>query len=113
MTFEPGDVVLVPFAYTDLSRGKMRPALVLSGKAFNTGADVVACAMTSNLQDSRFSVLVSTGDMAQGKLPKPTRVKVGKVLSIQQTIIRKRIGRLKPAAMAQVWKEFRAVFPNG
>src|SRR5262249_15589307 len=43
-----GDVVLVPFPFTDLSNAKQRPALVVSGDAFNsTREDVLVAAITS------------------------------------------------------------------
>lgn len=109
---EPGDVVLVPFPFTDLSSSKSRPALVLSARGFQkAGKDVVVCAMTSNLQDSAHSVLLGDSDMAEGQLPKPTRVKAAKVATLQQDLVRRRFGRLTPKAMAAVRKEFDAVFP--
>lgn len=109
---EPGDIVLVPFPFADLSSAKTRPALVLSAKGFQkSGKDVVVCAMTSNLQDSAHSVLLGDGDLAEGRLPKPTRVKAAKLVTLQQDLVRRRFGRLNPKAMAAVWREFGAVFP--
>ncbi len=111
MTFEPGDIILTPFSYTDLSKGKQRPALILSARAYNEGPDVVACAITSNLKDSVYSVLVETGDLSTGELPKPSRIKVGKISTIQRTMIIKVVGRVKPAILRAVRKEFHSLFP--
>jgi mRNA interferase MazF len=43
-----GDVVLLPFPFTDLTTTKQRPAVVISSEAFNARQrDVVVLAITS------------------------------------------------------------------
>ena len=108
--FLQGDVVLVPFPYTDLSAAKQRPALVLSNASFNGGPDVVVCAMTSNVADSKHSVLVGPQDLESGTLRTASRVKIGKVVTLEKSLIRKRFGRLHARAFAQVMREFEALF---
>ena len=45
-----GDVVLLPFPFTDLTTTKQRPAVVISGKTFNTThPDVIVAAITSQM----------------------------------------------------------------
>jgi mRNA interferase MazF len=113
MRLEPGDVVLVPFPFTDLTAAKTRPALVLSSGAYNAkGRDVIVCGITSNLANTAHSVLVESSDLASGRLPVTSRVKVDKVATLQQAIVRKRVGTVKPALLGQVLKEFRALFPE-
>lgn len=47
---EPGDVVLVPFPYTDESAVKQRPAVVLSSKVYNaTHPDLILAPITGRL----------------------------------------------------------------
>ena len=47
--FIKGDVVVVPFPFSDLSQAKRRPALVV---AELKGADLILCQITSqNIQD--------------------------------------------------------------
>jgi hypothetical protein len=65
--------------------------------------------MTSNLQDSTHSVLLGDADLAEGRLPKPTRVKCGKLATLQQDLVRRRWGRLAPRTLRLVWKELRTV----
>lgn len=49
-TYERGDVVLVPFPFSDLSRTKRRPALVISSDAYNrVSNDIVIAQITSNV----------------------------------------------------------------
>lgn len=111
VAYAQGDVILVPFPYTDLSAAKQRPALVLSNAAFNAASpDLVVCAMTSNLMDSGHSVLVGPQDMETGALKVPSRVKVGNVASLEKRIVRKRLGRVKATAFAQVMREFETLF---
>ncbi len=105
MTFEPGTIVLVPFPYTNLRATKHRPAVVLSRRAYNeASADVVVCAMTSNLMDAAHSVLVSQRDLIEGHLPMDSRVKADKVATLERSMMRA-IGRLRPGILEQVYRE--------
>lgn len=112
MTLEPGTIVLVPFPFSNLRSSKQRPALVLSRTDYNrTSHDVLVCALTSNLADSSHSVLVSQRDMAAGTLAADSRVKADKVATLEQSIIRKSVGRLRPSTLQLVYAELLAVLP--
>jgi mRNA interferase MazF len=51
MPFEFGDVVLVPFPFTDQTASKKRPAVVVSNGSYNTvRPDIVVMAITSQLR---------------------------------------------------------------
>ena len=48
--FKRGDIIPVPFPFTDLSSAKQRPALVVSSDALNAaGDDVLVAAITSQI----------------------------------------------------------------
>ena len=49
MAYDPGDVVLVNFPFTDLSSAKKRPALIISARWFNEQpeGDCILAAITS------------------------------------------------------------------
>jgi mRNA interferase MazF len=74
-TYEPGDIVLVPFPFTDQSGTKQRPGVVLSSATHNRNhADVILAPITSqvghlpdeaNLQDWR------TGGLLKPSVVKP------------------------------------------
>ena len=50
-SFSFGDVVLVPFPFTDQSGSKKRPALVVSSYSYNTNRrDIVIMAITSQVR---------------------------------------------------------------
>jgi len=51
MAFSFGDVVLVPFPFTDQSGAKKRPAVIVSAAAYNAGRrDLVIMAITSQVR---------------------------------------------------------------
>lgn len=51
MSFEFGDVILVPFPFTSQTASKQRPAVVVSGRAYGREhPDVVMMAITSQLR---------------------------------------------------------------
>ena len=104
--FEQGDIVLVPFPFTDLSTTKQRPALVISKGSYNTKTqDIVTCGITSNLQNSDYAVLIDNADLAEGHIPMKSRVKVGKIFTLKQSLIIKKIAKLKAASFQHVKQE--------
>lgn len=113
MRLEPGQVVLLPFPFTDLSSAKLRPALVLSAGPVNeTSQDVIVCAVTSNVTDTEHSVYLRPEDVGPVALPRESRVKVAKVATLQKGIIRRVLGKVRPAVLGQVYREFFALFPS-
>lgn len=110
MKLEPGDLVLVPFPFSDLSGSKSRPAIVLSSEAYNDGSkDVIVCGVTSKLTNAAHSVVFRPQDMSQGRLRVISRAKADKILSLEKTLIRKRVGRLKQSIVGQIRKEVLSV----
>ena len=66
ISFNQGDIVLVPFPFTDLSATKQRPAIILSPKRLNNlRSDLVVAAITSQIPDtlSDDEVLLSDADL--------------------------------------------------
>lgn len=50
MAYKRGDVLLVPFPFSDLSATKVRPAVVISSTAYHRAEpDIVLAALTSNV----------------------------------------------------------------
>jgi mRNA interferase MazF len=84
-TYRRGDVVLVPFPFTDLTGTKQRPAVVISSDAFNAGhADVVLAAITSRVPTtlSPDEIAISSSDLGPSGLLKPSVVRTAKLITI-------------------------------
>ena len=111
-TYKVGDVVLVPFPFTDLATIKQRPALVISSSAFNRRRrDVILMAITSHLVDGNkgSDYQLTESEQKAAGLPKPSLAKLGKVVSIDQRLIRKTLGRLAPKSIQDILKKFSAL----
>ena len=63
--FMKGDVVVIPFPFSDLSSSKKRPALVL---ATLKGNDIVLCQITSEARFDEYSIELKENDFKKGKL---------------------------------------------
>jgi mRNA interferase MazF len=104
--FEQGEIVLVPFPFTNLRDVKKRPVLILSNEEYNyKNDDVVTCAITSNLDNREFSVLIGEKDLIKGKIPVKSRVKADKLFTLEKSLILKKVGKLNGLAFTKVKEE--------
>lgn len=84
-SFNQGDVVLVPFSFTDLSAVKQRPALILSPKRLNNvRSDLIVAAISSQIPSAidEDVILLSDADQRTAGLPKASIIKLGKIFTI-------------------------------
>ncbi|PYJ23842.1 MAG: type II toxin-antitoxin system PemK/MazF family toxin [Verrucomicrobia bacterium] len=105
ISFSQGDVVLVPFPFTDLSATKQRPALVLSPERLNKiRPDLVLAAITSRVPAAldEDEILLSASELGAAGLPKPSIIKLGKIFTIHQGLIRKKLGNIGEATLENV-----------
>lgn len=110
ISFNQGDIVLVLFPLTDLSATKQRPGIVLSPKRLNSlRSDLVVAAITSQIPDtlSEDEVLLSDADLRVAGLPKRSIVKLGKIFTIHQGLIRKKLGRIPQSTLDDVLNKLR------
>ena len=112
-SYRRGDVVLVPFPFTDLRSAKQRPALVVSADAFNsTRDDVLVAAITSQIppQLAADEFMIPAGDLASCGLPKPSILRLTKLVALHRQLIVKRVGALSAATLNQVLALLRQQF---
>jgi mRNA interferase MazF len=111
--FNRGDVVLVPFPFTDLTTTKQRPGLVISSDAFNASHDdLILLAISSQIPTllTADEFLIPPAELRTCGLPKPSLVRLSKVITLHQRLIIKRIGTLPVPTMTSVLGQFRAQF---
>ena len=98
--YEFGDIILVPFPFTDQSAVKRRPAVVISSAAYHQARpDLVIMAITSQ-QPATLSVgEVQIQDWRGAGLLKPSVLKPV-LTTIEPALVLKTLGRLMPSDQA-------------
>ena len=61
--FVKGDVVVIPFPFSDLTQSKRRPALVITAL---DGDDLVLCQITSQTSKDKYAISVNDDDFETG-----------------------------------------------
>lgn len=111
ISFERGEIVFVPFPFTNLRATKKRPVLILSRTDYNKkSADFISCGITSKIRDADHSVLIESKDLSEGFLPSPSQIKVGKIFTLEKNIAIRSFGKVKEEVMKKVRAEFNKLF---
>ncbi len=111
MTYEQGEIVLIPYPFSDLSVIKQRPVLILSNSIYNSKTeDIVVCGITSNIKDSEYSVLLENKNLVNGNLPIKSRIKADKLFTLKNSLIKKRIGKVEQEILEKVNNEISKLF---
>ncbi len=111
VTYKQRDIVLTKFPFSNLADFKVRPVLVLSKDSYNRKhADVIACAVTSNLEESEYSHTITTASLEEGHLKLTSKIRVDAIANIEHGIVLKKICRLKPTLFNEVLKTIDTLF---
>lgn len=100
-----GDIILVPFPFTDLSGNKLRPALVL----VEEGDDVIA-AFISTILKQRFKsdFLIKKND--KNSLKKDSLLKLNKLATLSHDLIKGKIGEISDKELKEIDKKLLELF---
>lgn len=91
---EFGDLVLVPFPFTDQSTSKKRPAVVVSSRAYHRDRpDYIIMAVTSRARSSPTLGEVIVRDWQSAGLLKPSVIRPV-IATIERGLVLRRLGRL-------------------
>lgn len=97
--FIKGDIVVVPFPFSDLSNAKKRPALVLTSLQ---GNDLILCQITSNLNKDNYAIEILESDFSFGSLNKKSNVRPNRIFTADEQIVLYKVGSLSKHKMNQV-----------
>jgi mRNA interferase MazF len=91
--------VLVRFPFSDLSRAKLRPAIVLAHAGRD---DAILCQVTSKSYGDAGAIAIGATDLATGSLRVVSFARPGKLFTANQTIMSSTVATLKRGALTRV-----------
>jgi mRNA interferase MazF len=94
-----GEVVLVPFPFSDLSQAKVRPAVCLADAG---RGDWVLCQVTSNQYGDPAAISLDTADFASGGLLVASFARPGKLFTAHAGLMVRSVGVLVLPTFARV-----------
>ena len=97
-----GEIVVCLFPFTSGAPGKVRPALLL----FDLGQDAVVCRITSKPRSGLKDVEIK--DWAAVRLLSASTARLDRLVTIEQSIIKRRIGKLSQRdeeAVRRAWNQ--------
>ena len=105
--FIKGDIIVVPFPFSDLSSSKKRPALVLANIE---GDDLILAQITSkNILDS-YSIKLESDDFSSGTLNMKSNVRPNKLFTADKSVILYKVGSLNKDKMNEVTDKLVDIF---
>ena len=89
--FVKGDVVVVPFPFSDLSNAKTRPALVITRLS---GDDVILCQITTPYRIDGYSISLLNTDFASGSINHDSYIRPNRLFTADSNIIIRKAGKI-------------------
>ncbi len=97
--FAKGSIVLVPYPFSDLSRSKLRPAVVLAGVS---ASDYILCQITTKPYGAKRVVEINPTIDSQSGLHALSFARPEKLFTGHESIIREQIGKLERSSIETI-----------
>ena len=100
--FIKGEVVVIPFPFSDLSGSKKRPTFVLADLQ---GDDILLCQITSQQTKDSHSIALNKNDFRSGTLPSDSFIRPSRIFTADKSIIIRKAGIVNSNVIAAVIKK--------
>ncbi len=105
--FVKGNVIIIPFPFSDLSDSKRRPALVLADLR---GNDIILCQITSQNSSDYFSINLDNNDFENGSLPVNSFIRPNRIFTADKDIIIRKVGKISDEKLNSVYNALNNLF---
>jgi mRNA interferase MazF len=99
--FVKGDVVVIPFPFSDLSGSKKRPAFVLADLP---GDDIILCQITSQNFLDNYAIALESSHFISGDLPVPSFIRPSRIFTADKNLIIRKAGKVNDTVLGSVIK---------
>ncbi len=94
-----GDIIVLPFPFSDLSTSKKRPAVIV---AVFIGDDILCCQITSEARFDEYAIILTEKDFKDGSLDQTSIIRPNRLFTADKSIILYKIGSLKKEKVKEV-----------
>jgi mRNA interferase MazF len=105
MKYSQGDIILLPYPFTDLSNTKQRPAVIISKDSVNKQNFIVA-KITSVIRGDRFSFPIAPIDIDR-ELKYDSEVRTNEVFTVSKTLIIKKFASFKKESIKRLTEDIK------
>lgn len=106
--FRRGDVIKVPFPYTDRATRQYRPALVVSTGEFEQVHGLLWVVMITSAANQGWRGDIAVRDLAAAGLPVPSVIRTAKIATIEASDATP-LGRVAPGLLEEVARQLARV----
>ena len=96
--YKPGEIILIPFPFSDLSGIKKRPALILV--VFDSRQELICMMLTSATVETKLDYKIACWQ--ESGLLKPTKARLHRLFTINYPKVITRLGKMKPVEFQEI-----------
>ncbi len=105
--FVKGDIVILPFPYTDLSTTKKRPALVI---ATLRGQNIILAQITTVKREDEYLISLTKKDFETGFLKQDSFIMLSIISTAEGSAVAYKAGKVKQEKIKEVEKKLCEIF---
>ncbi|WP_221394143.1 type II toxin-antitoxin system PemK/MazF family toxin [Dyadobacter sp. NIV53] len=100
-----GDIILIPFPFTDLSGSKLRPAVILA----DTSLDFTACFITTQIGWQESTDILFSPNITNG-LKKQSLIRTSKIATLDKNLAKGLLGKLSQIDLTELNIKLKVLF---
>ena len=97
-----GEIVILPFPFSDLTSHKLRPALIISNEKYNLKKNIMVICISTKMGVRDYSFSLKQKNLESGVLQKKSYLRFQNIFTIEKRLIRKVVAKLNQASLNEI-----------